>query len=47
MAELDDEMDDIEMDFCQNMKNGKCLLGESCKKFHPIQEVHDDDENNE
>lgn len=43
----DDSMDDIQLNFCQNMRNGKCTIGDSCTKFHPVEEMEDDDPENE
>lgn len=47
MEKEEDEVDDMQIDICENMKGGKCQIGESCTKFHPVEEMEDDDPNNE
>ena len=45
--EKEDSLDDIQIEFCDNMRNGKCMNGDNCTKFHPVEEMDDDDPENE
>lgn len=43
----DENDDDIELVICPNNWNGTCAKGSACTKFHPHEDMHDDDPNNE